>query len=49
MLDMTEQQNMGFHLEKGMKESEAKTMAHNEKMSAARDIKKLMARNGMLK
>ena len=48
MLDMTEKQNFE-HYSKGMPEKEAMTMARNERRSAERDIKKLLARNGMLK
>ena len=48
MLDMTEQQNFDEY-KKTMNETEARTMARNERMSAERDIKKLLARRGMLK
>ena len=48
MLDMTEQQNYEHYL-KDMDEKEAKTMARNERVSAERDIRKLLARKGILK
>ena len=48
MLDMTEQQNYEHYL-KDMDEVEAKTMARSDRKSSERDIKKLLARRGMLK
>ena len=50
MLEMTEQQNTDHYIQQdGLSEAEAKTKARNERTSAEKDIKKLLARNGMLK
>ena len=49
MLEMTEAQNAQHYLDEGMSENEAKAKARSERSSAERDIKKLLARKGMLK
>lgn len=49
MLDMTEKENMDFYLEDGMNQEEAMAAAKHNRVAAERDLKELLAKNGMLK
>ena len=49
MLDMNERDNTDFYVSEGMDEKEAAAKARDNRMKAERDIKELLAKNGMLK
>lgn len=49
MLDMTERDNRQTYLDEGMTDVEADKKAKENRMAAERDLKELLAKNGMLK
>lgn len=49
MLDLNEQENRDFYMKDGIPEDEAVAKAKSNRMKAERDLKELLAKNGMLK
>lgn len=48
MLDMTERDNVQTYLDEGMTDEEARSKAKDNRMTAERDLKELLAKRGML-
>ena len=48
MLDMTERDNVQTYLDDGMTDEEARSKAKDNRMTAERDLKELLAKRGML-
>ena len=49
MLDINEKENADFYVSEGIEMGEAKAKAKHNRMNAERDLKELLAKNGMLK
>lgn len=49
MLDINEKDNRQYYIDEGMNEAEASAKAKENRVGAERDIKELLAKNGMLK
>ena len=49
MLERTRQENKDFYISEGMSEADADAKAMENMKSAERDLKELLAKNGMLK